>query len=95
MLTDKQKTRLLIHQHIHDNLFMWCYKMAHQTEHSEQQLKTIDRVLAMTMGEQKHYLIIDDKLFKTISNQYYFRKNAQGKWVYQTKPKGVWQEMDK
>ena len=74
---------------------MWCNKMAHQKDHSEQQIITIKQICDMTSGEQGKYVIIDDVLVESPTNRQKYRKNVGGDWCYQTKYLGKWHKLDK
>ncbi len=74
---------------------MWCYKMAHQKDHSEQQIATIEQLLPMTHGEQGKYLIFDDVLTLATTNHQKYRKSAKGEWLVGTGYKKKWHKLDK
>ena len=95
MITNKQKTKLLNPTYIHDNIYMWCNKMAQQKDHSDQQITTIKQICAMTSGEQGKYVIIDDQLVETPTKHQKYRRNVAGDWCYQTEYLGKWHKLDK
>lgn len=74
---------------------MWCYKMAHQKHHSDQQIDTIDKIISMTSGEQGQYLIFDDVLTPATTDVKKYRKSATGDWLISQGYKQKWLKLDK
>ena len=74
---------------------MWCYKMAHQKEHTEQQMDTINKIITMSSVEQGKYLIFDDVLTPATTNHQKYRKSVNGEWLISGGYKQKWLKIDK